>query len=146
MNATTTRTALALGSYEKRFTDGPADPALRECTACRYLVESVDSHGSCDECAAERDAADEREAAAAAANGCDECGGCGVVRSQRMSNEAGCDLESCPACNGAGAPGANDSAERDAWSDALRDAAIEHQLAAEGELAAERALPHRSAA
>lgn len=99
--------ARALASWEARLTAAPADPRLHACTACRYLVESVDSHGACDECAAERDAADEREAAEADA------------------------LE---------------AAELGAWCDALREAAIAHQLAAEAELAADRPLPHRSAA
>lgn len=34
------------------------EPRLRACRACRYLVETVDSHGMCDECAAAADAAE----------------------------------------------------------------------------------------
>lgn len=63
----TTNFSHALSSYEARFSRGPADPTLHACTACRYEVESVDSHGHCDECSAARIAAE------ADACGCDLC-------------------------------------------------------------------------
>lgn len=56
-----------LSSFEARFSRGPADPTLHTCTACRYEVESVDSHGQCDECSTARIAAE------ADACGCDLC-------------------------------------------------------------------------
>ncbi|MDB4929440.1 MAG: hypothetical protein JWM10_1924, partial [Myxococcaceae bacterium] len=87
----------ALDSFEARFSRGPADPTLRECTSCPYLVETVDSHGHCDECEQAREARDE-----AAANDCAACDGHGVVASGRMTNEADCDLDDCHACGGSG--------------------------------------------
>jgi hypothetical protein len=92
----------ALDSYEARFTRGPVDPTLHTCTGCRFEVESVDSHGHCDECSAARDAADEAEAAAAE---CPACEGTGCVRSSCMSTEADCDLDDCRACGGSGLRG-----------------------------------------
>ena len=131
----------AFRSVEKLFLDGP-EFRLFVCMGCNAEVETVDSHTHCSDCAAERDAADERDCDGVANDdaprGCATCDGYGVVRSGRMSPEADCDLDTCPACNGESEP--DDAGEMDAWCDALRAEAIEH------ECAAERPLPHRAAA
>lgn len=54
----------ALQSFEALFTAGPAYSEFA-CSCCREVVESVDSHGTCDDCAAARAARDEADELAA---------------------------------------------------------------------------------